>query len=125
MSCNKPREIWLRTVADVLRNLRPGDDEDIIFQRECAEAAIAALAAPASETETVETFIARTKANGWVPLPAHEQVLAKMRETEKLPAKWRNDRVPDESEYHDGVFDARNRCADELEAALKADRCAR
>lgn len=37
------KETWLHTVADVLKNLRPGDDEDSIFQREAAEAAIREL----------------------------------------------------------------------------------
>jgi hypothetical protein len=50
------REIWLRTVADVLKNLHPGDDEDSVFQREAAEAHIrellAAPPAPATDKPT-------------------------------------------------------------------------
>jgi hypothetical protein len=37
------KEIHLKTVADVLKNLRPGEDEDSIFQREAAEAHILEL----------------------------------------------------------------------------------
>ena len=37
------REVLLTSVADVLKELRPGDDEDSIFQRECAEAHIREL----------------------------------------------------------------------------------
>jgi|HubBroStandDraft_2_1064218.scaffolds.fasta_scaffold15851_6 hypothetical protein len=37
------REIHLKTIADVLKNLRPGDDEDSVFQREAAEAHIREL----------------------------------------------------------------------------------
>ena len=44
------REIHLKTIADVLRSLKPGDDEDSVFQREAAEAHIRELylASPAS-----------------------------------------------------------------------------
>ena len=39
------REKWLRTVAEVLKDLRPGDDEDTCFQRDAAEAHIRELLA--------------------------------------------------------------------------------
>jgi hypothetical protein len=43
------REKFLRTIADVLKDLKPGDDEDTVFQRDAAEAHIRELAALAEK----------------------------------------------------------------------------
>jgi hypothetical protein len=50
------REVHLRTIADVLRYLKPGDDEDIVFQRDAAEAHINELlaVAPVATGETAQ-----------------------------------------------------------------------
>lgn len=47
----KIQEVWVRTIANVLKMLRPGEDEDSIFLRQSAEAFIEELRQPTASGE--------------------------------------------------------------------------
>ena len=59
------RERFLNTVADILKDLRPGDDEDTVFQRQAAEAHIRELLCQPAPAEVTALTEALESMLGW------------------------------------------------------------